>query len=250
VVVAEYVAERIGVADGDCLARYSQGREANRHRKHARAICERYGYRTYAHAREQLLAHLRARCEAAAERPSVIFDMATGWLREHRVLLPGATTLERDVAAVRDRAERELWARIATAVDAEQRQRLEALLAVPYGSGVSGLARLRRAPTSISAPGLVGALARLRELRALDVGPSRRQRLAGEPDRGARALRRNRQGAGDRPAHHGPPHRDPARDRAASGVRARRRAGHLRPTPRAAARAGPASRCQATSAIA
>jgi hypothetical protein len=63
-VVAEYVAGQIGVRDPGCLERYSEGCEANRHRKHARAICERYGYRAYAHAREELLEHLRARCEA------------------------------------------------------------------------------------------------------------------------------------------------------------------------------------------
>jgi hypothetical protein len=61
-------------------------------------------------------------------------------------------------------------ATIAAAVESEQRQRLEALLAVPYGSDMSGLERLRRAPTSISASGLVGALARLTELRALGIG--------------------------------------------------------------------------------
>lgn len=59
-----------------------------------------------------------------------MFDLATGWLREHRVLLPGATTLERDVAGVRDQAERELWQTIAAALNGEQRERLERLLTV------------------------------------------------------------------------------------------------------------------------
>jgi hypothetical protein len=56
---------------------------------------------------------------------------------EHRVLLPGATTLQRDVAQVRDRAERELGETIAAAIDGEQRRRLEMLLTVPYGSGLA-----------------------------------------------------------------------------------------------------------------
>ncbi len=96
-----YVAEQLAVDPG-CLVRYSQGAQANRHRKHAQAICERYGYRPYADGRDKLLAFLGARCAAAAERPSLVFDLATGWLREQLLLLPGATTLERDVAGVRD----------------------------------------------------------------------------------------------------------------------------------------------------
>ena len=168
-VVIEYVAGQLGV-DPACLSAYSRGRKANRHRKHARAICERYSYRPYGDARAQLLAYLRARCSAAAERLSVVFGLATGWLRERRVLLPGATTLERDVAAVRDQAERELWHTIATALDDEQRERLRRLLTVLYGTSVSALERLRRAPVSVSAQGLLGALTRLREIRAVGVG--------------------------------------------------------------------------------
>ena len=86
------------------------------------------------------------------------------------MLLPGATTLERDVAAVRDQAERELWQRIASTLDDEQRERLQGLLLVPYGSNISALERLRRAPVSVSAQGLLGALKRLREIRAVGVG--------------------------------------------------------------------------------
>jgi hypothetical protein len=168
-IVIVYVADQLDVDPG-CLSGYSQGRQANRHRKHARAICERYGYRPYADARAQLLFYLQARCSAAAERPSVVFDLATGWLREQRVLLPGATTLERAVAAVRDQAERDLWQRIASTLDDEQRERLQRLLLVPYSSNVSALERLRRAPVSVSAQGLFGALKRLREIRAVGVG--------------------------------------------------------------------------------
>ena len=83
---------------------------------------------------------------------------------------PGATTLERDVAAVRDQAERGLWQTIASARDAAQRERLEGLLVVPYAANISGPERLRRAPASISAPGLLGALERLREIRAVGFG--------------------------------------------------------------------------------
>ncbi len=60
-VVVDYVADQLGVDPGG-LAVYSRGRQANRHRKHARAICARYGYRPYSDGREELLAYIRARC--------------------------------------------------------------------------------------------------------------------------------------------------------------------------------------------
>ena len=90
---------------------------------------------------------IQQRALVAAERPSVVFDLATGWLREQRVLLLGAITLERDVAAVRDQAARDLWDTIACALVAAQRKRLEGPNVVPYVAN-SGHERLRRAPVS------------------------------------------------------------------------------------------------------
>jgi hypothetical protein len=55
-------------------------------------------------------------------------------------------------------------------VTPEERRRLETLLVIPVGSRQSTLENLRRPPTKVSSEGLLAALDRLGEIRALGVG--------------------------------------------------------------------------------
>jgi len=74
------------------------------------------------------------------------------------------------VAQTRDRAAGRLWKALARAPGPEQRARLEALVIVPEGGRQTALDRLRKGPTRVSGPALVGALDRFVEIRSLDVG--------------------------------------------------------------------------------
>jgi hypothetical protein len=121
---------------------------------------------------------LSTRAWPSAERPSVLFDLATERLLERKILLPGVITLTRLVAAVQDRAAQRLWRRLAALHDAEVRQRLEDLAVVPVGGRQTPLDRLRTAPVPAGAPALVDALHRLDEARALG---ARRVDLSGFP---------------------------------------------------------------------
>jgi TnpA family transposase len=165
--VANFLAAQLEIADPACLLRYSE----DHWWIHVREICKHYSYRELADVREvfQLTRWMYARAWGTSQRPSVLFDLATARLVERKVLLPGVTTLARLVARVRERVEARLWRCLSNAVTPEERGRLESLLIVPEGAQ-SNLERLRRPPTRVTSAGLIGALERIREICALDVG--------------------------------------------------------------------------------
>jgi TnpA family transposase len=166
--VVAYLARQLGIADTGGLKRYAAG---VMRRDHAAEIRRRYGYRDFHQGSEPvaLSRWLANRAWVGAERPSVLFDLATARLVERRVLLPGVSTLARMVAQVRDKAASRLWRTLARSLKPRQAARLENLLIADEVSRQSPLERLRRAPTRVSMAGLVGALQRLQEIRALGV---------------------------------------------------------------------------------
>ena len=82
-----------------------------------------YGYRDFSDqpGHSRLIRWLFARAWVSAERPSLLFDLATAWLVERKVLLPGVTVLAREVAQAGDRAAARLWRVLANAPNARQR---------------------------------------------------------------------------------------------------------------------------------
>lgn len=100
------------------------------------------------------------------ERPSLLFDLATGWLIQHKILLPGATTLTRLISEVRERSTNRLWQRLSVLPTQEQVNKLETLLEVPQGSRTSRFDRYRKGPVTISGPAFNDAVDRYRELKA------------------------------------------------------------------------------------
>jgi len=124
-VVAGRVGEELSVGDPARIGRYAK-RDPT-HREHAGEIQREYGYRDFSEtsAQTELMTWLDARAWATAERPSVLFDLATARLIEAKVLLPGASVLTRAVASARDRAADRLYRTLAEAATDQQRQRLD-----------------------------------------------------------------------------------------------------------------------------
>ncbi len=205
--VVDHVARQLNVADPTVVKTYGEGTIRFEHQAEITAA---YGYRQFSDQpfHFQFVRWLFRRSYLAGERPIVLFDHARLHLVEHRVLLPGVTTLERLVAEVRDRATSRLWRHLGTLVDVATIERLEALLVVTPGRRTSRLDELRRPPAVANLPGLVAGLDRLEEVRALgvhhlDLGrlpPGRVEPLARYVQR-AKAVDLTRMGGDRRRAH-------------------------------------------------
>jgi hypothetical protein len=99
-----------------------------------------------------------------------LFDRSTAWCVEHKVLLPGVTTMARLVTEVRATAIERLWFSLYGLVSDPLRRRLEGLLVVPDDARVSELERLRVGPTRLSAAEMTRSLARLAAVQDLGAG--------------------------------------------------------------------------------
>jgi Domain of unknown function (DUF4158)/Tn3 transposase DDE domain len=167
--VAVDLARQLAITDPGCLTRYQTGRVRW---LHAAEIRRRHGYREFTdpYVRFRLARWLYALCWTGTDRPSVLFDRATVWLVTEKVLLPGASALERLVARIRARAARRLWRILARDVTREQRAQLDALLIAGEGGRPSPLDRLRDGPYLRSGAELSRAVGRLDEMRALALG--------------------------------------------------------------------------------
>ena len=189
-VVVDYLAGQLGVADASSVKRYA-GRQSTQW-EHAAEIRQAYGYRDFTDERPQVevRAFIDARAWTRTDGPRALFDQAVAWLRELKVLLPGASILGRLVAEVRTAAADRLHDVIASAAESSDPGlpgRLYGLLEVPEGSQVSELERLRRAPARASAPQMVRSLDRASEVLAIGAG---RADLAGVPGNRVEALAR------------------------------------------------------------
>jgi TnpA family transposase len=107
--VVTYLEGQLGISDLGCLPRYLD--RSVTHWEHASEIQQRYGYQDFSGQPEhwRLVRWLYERAWVSAERPSILFDLATARLVERKVLLPGVTVLARLVASVRERAAKRLW---------------------------------------------------------------------------------------------------------------------------------------------
>jgi TnpA family transposase len=88
--VLQALSSQLCIADIDCARVY---RESEQRWRHTTEIRTRYSYREFGdHGVQFRLGRwLCSLCWTGTDRPGVLFDRATGWLVDHKVLLPGGT---------------------------------------------------------------------------------------------------------------------------------------------------------------
>ncbi|HDL7024491.1 TPA: Tn3 family transposase, partial [Yersinia enterocolitica] len=166
--VQRFVAVQLNILRPEILSRYAE-RDTTR-REHTALIKEHYGYHELGDFpwSFRLKRLLYTRAWLSNERPGLMFDFATAWLLQNKVLLPGATTLVRLVSEIRERANQRLWKKLAALPDRWQIARVTELLDIPEGQRISPLEQLKKGPVTVSGPAFTEALERYTRLRNLE----------------------------------------------------------------------------------
>lgn len=166
--VVAFVGGQLGIADPSCLKGY--GARPMTVYQHQWDIRRDYGYHDFPERADELRSFIEARAWLSNEGPRALFDRATAWCVEHKVLLPGVTTMARLVAEVRVAAVERLWSSLYGLAGDQLRRRLDGLLVVPEAARVSELEHLRVGPTRLSAAEMTRSLQRLAAVHDLGVG--------------------------------------------------------------------------------
>ena len=100
------------------------------------------------------------------DRPLLLLQLLCERLHAQQIVRPGLTLLERSVTTARQQAQTVTWELIAPRLSAEDLTRLDRLLVVEEGIGLTPLTRFRTGATSHSAGAILNALEKIAELRA------------------------------------------------------------------------------------
>lgn len=163
--VQRFVARQLSIPTTTLLATYAQ-RETIK-REHTALIRKHYGYREFSDPpwSFRLSRLLYTRAWVSNERPSLLFDFATAWLIQNKILLPGASTLARLISEIRERATKRLWQRLAALPTNEQKAKLETLFQLPEGRRSSDFDNYRKGSVTISGPAFNTVVERYLDLR-------------------------------------------------------------------------------------
>ncbi len=166
--VQHFVAVQLNIHRPEVLSRYAE-RDTTL-REHTALIKEYYGYHEFGDFpwSFRLKRLLYTRAWLSNERPGLMFDFATAWLLQNKVLLPGATTLVRLISEIRERANQRLWKKLAALPNKWQAAQVMELLVIPEGQRVSALEQLKKGPVTVSGPAFNEALERYIRLRSLE----------------------------------------------------------------------------------
>ncbi len=134
-----YLAKQLDIDTIDQLSRYNERRSTRF--EHQDEIRVALGLTDFSAQVEAFTVWLDALAFTTGDGPHALFAAAVDYLRGHRVLLPGVSTLARLVAKVRAEATDRLHSTLGEDLTATERLRLDELLVVVEGASVCELER-------------------------------------------------------------------------------------------------------------
>ncbi len=157
-----YLAKQLDIDTIDQLIRYTERRSTRfEHQEEIRAAL---GLTDFSVQVEAFTGWLEALAFTTGDGPHALFAAAVDDLREHRVLLPGVSTLARLVAKARAEATDRLHRILCEGLTAAERSRLDELLVVTDGASVCELERWRKGFSVPTGRNLEKALKRAGEI--------------------------------------------------------------------------------------
>jgi len=168
------------------LAGYPDGVAARTRREHAATVIAHAGWRLCGRGEWKTIRDWLLERALEHDTPSLLFGQVLEQLRRDKIVRPGLDRLIRAIAAARAAAVEEIHHRLAPQLQAQRRQRLDALLVPDPTLRVAALVWLLAGATSESPESIKGELAKLAYLRELGadrldlnaVPPERRRQLA------------------------------------------------------------------------
>jgi TnpA family transposase len=130
--VLEYVANQIDAAP-DSFEQYAS-REATR-REHMQEIRTEYGYQSFSTEIYSQLAEELFPQAMESDNPTKLLQQAIDWLRNHKIILPAVTTIEKLVWEILHDAEEKLYDLLNTKLTPEQKQQLDELIGTHLENG-------------------------------------------------------------------------------------------------------------------
>lgn len=160
--VVVYLAKQLDIDSFDQLGRYTERRSTRfEHQEEIRAALRLTDFSAQL---ETFTAWLEGLAFTTGDGPHALFAASVDYLRKHRLVLPGVSTLARLVAKVREETSARLYRMLCQELTVGQRARLDELLVVPDGARVCELERWRKGVSVPSGKNLEKALKRAGEI--------------------------------------------------------------------------------------
>lgn len=164
-----YLSKQLAISDISTLDEYSK-RETTR-REHMLLIRKFYGYKEFNDTGcwLKLCRLLFTRAWLSNERHGLLFDFSTAWLIQHKVILPGVTTLVKLITDIKARCDKRLWKKLSDLPSESEQEKLLSLFELIPNTRVSKFDFYRKGPVTISSVAFNKAIDRYQYFKSFNI---------------------------------------------------------------------------------